>query len=105
MLPLAFLLAVTLIRRISLPCSTSLPIAAALLALVRLTYLASAPVSVLGSCVRGLLEGITPLSVIFGAIVLFEAMQHSRVSAAGCLDHTTGDSRVQHFVVQPRLSA
>uniref|UniRef100_A0A383VQV1 Lactate permease n=1 Tax=Tetradesmus obliquus TaxID=3088 RepID=A0A383VQV1_TETOB len=78
MLPLAFLLAVTLIRRISMPCSTSLPVAAVLLALIRLTYLASAPVTVLGSCVRGLLEGLTPLSVIFGAIVLFEAMQHSR---------------------------
>jgi L-lactate permease len=39
---------------------------------------------VLASCIRGLLEGITPLSVIFGAIVLFEAMQHSRVSGVAC---------------------
>eukprot|EP00775_Hariotina_reticulata_P006158 gene6158-6395_t len=92
--PIMFLILVTLCRQLSLPSTTSLPLAAALLAVIRLAYLSSPPLLVLSTVVKGCLESLTPLSVIFGAIVLFEAMEqtqclpwmmfHVRRLSAGC---------------------
>lgn len=35
---------------------------------------------VCAACISGLLEALTPLSIITGAIMLFQAMQHTKVS-------------------------
>lgn len=80
LLPILLLLATTLLPPLALPSSTSLPLAATLLALIRLAYLSSPPLLVLGHTVVGALEGLVPLAVIFGAVLLFEAM-----AATGCL--------------------
>lgn len=79
LLPIALLLLTTLLRRLSLPSGTSLPAAAALLAFIRLAYFSCPPVLVAGSVLKGVLEALTPLSVIYGAILLFETMQHTMV--------------------------
>ncbi|KAF8060283.1 L-lactate permease [Scenedesmus sp. PABB004] len=75
--PVAFLLAVCLVRRLALPSGTALPAAAALLAAVRLVALASPPLLVAAAGIKGLLEAATPLSVIYCAILVFEAMHHT----------------------------
>jgi len=79
--PIMFLMLVTVCRRLSLPATTSLPLSAALLAVIRLAYLSSPPLLVLATVVKGCLESLTPLSVIFGAIVLFEAMEQTQVGS------------------------
>jgi hypothetical protein len=88
LLPVFFLLATTLIKPIMLPSSTALPLSAALLALIRLTYLSSPPLLVLAHTVVGALEGLVPLAVIFGAILLFEVM-----AATGCLQFMMANVR------------
>lgn len=80
LLPILFLLVVTLVRPVLLPSGISLPLSALLLALVRLAYLSSPPLLVLAHSAVGALEGLVPLAVIFGAILLFEAMAYT-----GCL--------------------
>lgn len=75
--PLAFLVATTLLQRIRLPTVKSLPMAAALMWFIRLAYLSSRPNEVTAAVVVGALEAITPLSIIFGAILLFSTMQHT----------------------------
>lgn len=80
LLPIMFLLLTTLLKPCLLPSSLSLPLSAALLGLIRLAYLASPPLLVLAHVVVGALEGLVPLAVIFGAVLLFEAM-----AATGCL--------------------
>jgi hypothetical protein len=47
----------------------------------RLAYLSSPPLLVCAACVSGLLEALTPLSIITGAIMLFQAMHHTKVRA------------------------
>ena len=83
--PLAFLILVTTVKRVLLPTTVSLPAAAAMLALIRLAYLATPPTLVAACVVSGLLEALTPLSIVTGAIMLFEAMQHK-----GCLQWMMG---------------
>lgn len=80
LLPLVFLVVVTLVRRVMLPTAVSLPAAAALMAVIRLAYLSSSPALVASCVVSGLLEALTPLTIIAGAIALFQTMQHT-----GCL--------------------
>jgi lactate permease len=72
---------VTLVKRIALPTRASLPLAAAMMALIRLAYLSAPPALVAGCVVSGLLEALTPLSIIAGAILLFQVMDHT-----GCLE-------------------
>jgi lactate permease len=71
---------VTLVKRIALPTRVSLPLAAGAMALIRLAYLSSPPALVASCVVSGLLEALTPLSIIAGAILLFQTMDHT-----GCL--------------------
>lgn len=80
-LPLVFLVAVTLVRRIALSTRVSLPAAAVMMAFIRLAYLASPPALVAACVVSGLLEALTPLSIVAGAILLFQAMEHTRCLA------------------------
>lgn len=46
----------------------------------RLAYLSTPTVLVAACVVGGLLEALTPLSIITGAIMLFQTMQHTKVS-------------------------
>ena len=82
LVPILFLLVVTLVRRLSLPSRASLPLSAALMLVIRLAYLAADPREVMSSAVGGCLEALVPLSVVFGAISLFQTMQHTKVRAA-----------------------
>jgi len=78
-LPIVFLLLVTVVKQLLLPTSVSLPVAAAMLAFIRLAYLSTPAVLVSACCLSGLLEALTPLSIITGAIMLFQTMQHTKV--------------------------
>ena len=62
------------------PLSTtkSLPFSALLMYLVRLMYLGSDPLLVSGSVIKGIHEAITPLTIMAGAIMLFETMETTR---------------------------
>mmetsp|Transcript_16708 Transcript_16708/g.24210 ORF Transcript_16708/g.24210 Transcript_16708/m.24210 type:complete len:695 (+) Transcript_16708:30-2114(+) len=74
LLPIAFLLAVTLKPK-PLPTTQSLPMAALLMFLIRLMYLGSDPILTAGSVISGLHEALSPLTIMFGAILLFETME------------------------------
>ena len=74
LLPVIFLIYVTMKNQ---PWSTtvSLPTAALLLAFIRLSYFQSDPVLVGGAIILGLHEAITPLTIMAGAVTLFESME------------------------------
>ena len=76
LLPIAFLLTVTLKPN---PLSTmfSLPLSAIFLLLIRLMYLKSNPILCFGSVTLGIHEALVPLSMMFGAILLFEKMEQT----------------------------
>ena len=74
LLPIMFLVYTT-IKPNPLPTTTSLPAAALLMYLVRLMYLQSDPLLATGSIILGLHEALTPLSIMAGAITLFESME------------------------------
>lgn len=78
LVPILFLLVVTLVRRVALPSRVSLPLSAALMLVIRLAYLSADPTEVMSSAVGGCLEALVPLSVVFGAISLFQTMQHTK---------------------------
>jgi len=81
LLPIAFLIFVTISKK-PWPTTLSLPTAAAVLAVIRLAYFASDPLLVSSAIVRGLHEALTPLSIMAGAITLFETME-----ATACLPY------------------
>jgi lactate permease len=58
-----------------LPTTTSLPAAAFLMYFIRLAYLKSDPLLTTGAAILGLHEALTPLSIMAGAITLFESME------------------------------
>ena len=74
LLPIMFLVYAT-IKPNPLSTTTSLPMAALLMYLVRLMYLGSDPILTTGSVILGLHEALTPLSIMAGAITLFESME------------------------------
>ncbi|KAF8058833.1 L-lactate permease [Scenedesmus sp. PABB004] len=76
--PIAFLLAVTLVPRIALPSRVSLPVTAGLMACVTLGYLRTPPLTTLAALASGVLEASIPLSVVFGAILLFRTMEQTK---------------------------
>lgn len=82
LLPILFLVLVTMPPRgmMKKPMGTtqSLPLSALLLLLVRLMYLGSDPLLVCASVVKGVHEALTPLSIMAGAICLFETMEATR---------------------------
>lgn len=77
LLPIIFLIVATVppCGLKAMPTTQSLPLAAFLMAAVRLLYLASDPLLVAGSVVKGVHEAITPLTIMAGAICLFETME------------------------------
>uniref|UniRef100_A0A383V6N0 L-lactate permease n=1 Tax=Tetradesmus obliquus TaxID=3088 RepID=A0A383V6N0_TETOB len=78
LLPILFLILVTMVKRIMLPSRVGLPAAAALMAAVRLAYLSAPPLEVLPAALDGCLEALIPLSVVFGAIALFKTMEYTK---------------------------
>lgn len=74
LLPIMFLVYAT-IKPKPLPTTMSLPLAALMMYIVRLAYLQSDPLLTTGSVILGLHEAITPLSIMAGAITLFESME------------------------------
>lgn len=79
--PIALLVYGTVKRNNPWPTSRSLPMAAALLFFIRLAYFRSDPVLVGGAVILGLHEAITPLSIMAGAITLFETMEQTNCMA------------------------
>lgn len=63
---------VTLIKWIQLPTKISLPVAAIFMWCIRLMYFSAPPNFVSALVVSGFFEALTPLSIIFGAILLFQ---------------------------------
>jgi L-lactate permease len=74
LLPVILLIYVTLKSK-PWPTTISLPVAAMLLAFIRLAYFRSDPVLVGGAIIFGLHEALTPLSIMAGAVTLFESME------------------------------
>jgi L-lactate permease len=74
LLPIIFLVVVTLLPK-PLKTTVSLPSAAAIMWAVRLMYLDSDVVLTFGCIVAGIHEALTPLSIVAGAIFLFETME------------------------------
>jgi hypothetical protein len=74
LLPILFLVVVT-IKPNPIPTTKSLPTAAFMMYLVRLMYLGSDPLLTSASVILGFHEAITPLSIMAGAIALFESME------------------------------
>lgn len=74
LLPIIFLLVVTL-KRNPMATTLSLPLAALMMWLVRLMYLGSDPLLACAAIVSGLHEALSPISIMAGAILLFETME------------------------------
>ena len=75
LLPILVLLVVTVKPHNPWPTTQSLPTAAGILFVVRLAYFASDPLLTCSAVVTGLLEALTPLSIMAGAILLFQTME------------------------------
>ncbi|KAL7528685.1 hypothetical protein ACHAWF_002665 [Thalassiosira exigua] len=80
LLPIVFLVVATVppCGWKAVPTTRSLPASAFLMFLVRLMYLGSDPLLVCGSVVKGVHEALTPLTIMAGAICLFETMECTR---------------------------
>lgn len=76
LMPIVFLVVVT-VKHNPLGTTVSLPTAALLLFLVRTMYLADDPLLACGAVLLGILDALTPLSIMAGAITLFETMEIS----------------------------
>lgn len=75
--PIVVLIVVTVKPKHPWPATASLPFAAALLAWIRLAYYHGDPLLVLGAVVLGIHQALTPISILAGAITLFECMEAS----------------------------
>jgi hypothetical protein len=74
--PILFLVYAT-IKRNPMATTTSLPLAALMMFMIRLMYLGSDPLLTSGAVILGIHEAFTPLSIMAGAITLFESMEAS----------------------------
>jgi len=75
-LPVA-LLVIVMTKKRSLSSNLALPLAALVLYVLLLTYFAVRPVLVQAAVVEGLLTALTPILIVWGAILLFKTMDHS----------------------------
>jgi hypothetical protein len=74
--PIIFLVYAT-IKPKAMSTTVSLPVAALFMFLIRLMYLASDPLLTSGAIILGFHEAVTPLTIMAGAITLFESMEAS----------------------------
>lgn len=79
LLPIILLVLTTIWRRVQLSTSTSLPLAAVLLWVIRLAYLKLDPNFTNAAVIFGLLDALKPLSIVTGAICLFQTMEATKV--------------------------
>jgi len=77
LLPIIYLVVVT-IKPNPTPTTVSLPASAAIMFLVRLMYLGSNPLLTASCVILGFHEALTPLSIMAGAIMLFETMEATK---------------------------
>ena len=77
LLPIIYLLFAT-IKPNPTPTTTSLPLSAVMMFLVRTMYLGSNPLLTSACVILGAHEGMTPLSIMAGAITLFETMEATK---------------------------
>jgi len=75
-LPVA-LLVFWMTKKQSLSSNRALPLAALVLYVILLTYFTVKPVLVHAAVVEGLLTALTPILIVWGAILLFKTMEHS----------------------------
>jgi L-lactate permease len=85
LLPIVFLLVVTVVKPVQLKTRISLPLSAAMLYVIRLAYLGLDPNFTNAAVLYGFLDTLIPLGIITGAICLYEAMQATEVSY--CASH------------------
>ena len=76
-LPIIVLVIVTVKKR-PWPTTTSLPFAALMMYLIRLMYYGSDVTLTCGAVVLGLHEAISPITIIAGAMTLFETMEATK---------------------------
>ena len=74
--PIALLIFLMTKKR-SLPSNFALPLAAAALYAILLGYFGARPVLVHAAVAEGLLTALTPILIVWGAILLFQTMEHS----------------------------
>ena len=79
-LPVA-LLVFLMTKKRSMPSNRALPLAALVLYVLLLGYFAVRPVLVHAAVVEGLLTALTPILIVWGAILLFKTMEHSGAMA------------------------
>jgi lactate permease len=77
LLPIIVLVYVT-VKKNPWPTTLSLPFAAVMLFLIRLMYYASDVVLTCGAIVLGLHEALSPITIIAGAMFLFETMEATK---------------------------
>jgi hypothetical protein len=77
LLPIIVLVYVT-VKKNAWPTTTSLPFAAFMLFMIRLMYYGSDVILTCGAVVLGLHEALSPISIIAGAMLLFETMEATR---------------------------
>lgn len=78
--PIALLIFLMTKKR-SLPSNFALPLAAAVLYAILLGYFGARPVLVHAAVAEGLLTALTPILIVWGAILLFQTMEHSGAMA------------------------
>jgi len=71
------LLVYLMTKKQSVSSNRALPLAALVLYVILLTYFAMRPVLVHAAVVEGLLTALTPILIVWGAILLFKTMEHS----------------------------
>jgi lactate permease len=64
-------------KKRSMPSNRALPLAALVLYTILLLYFAIRPLLVHAAVVEGLLTALTPISIVWGAILLFKTMEHT----------------------------
>lgn len=79
LLPILVLLFTTLKPR-PMPTTRSLPLCALLLYALRLAYFGADPAEVTAQALAGTLSALTPISIVAGAIFLFECMQSANIT-------------------------
>src|SRR5262249_33276055 len=74
--PIAFLIFV-MTKKNGLPSTVAFALAALLTYLVRISYFKTSPNLANAAVVNGLLQALTPISIVFGAILFFVALERS----------------------------
>jgi len=80
LLPIMFLIFAVL-KPTPIQSTVSLPLAAVMMFFIKLVYLGSHPHDTMASLISGLLGAVTPVSIVAGAIYLFDCMESSRCLA------------------------